>query len=108
MFVFQVRKAGRFIEDNNGRIFQNCPRNANSLLFSARQLYAVLAQFSFVAIRKAHNKIVNLRSFGRGLYLLGRSFFVSNGDIFINTVMQRKGFLKYKGHQVHQIIIFQF
>ena len=68
MFVFQVRKAGRFIEDNNGRIFQNCPRNANPLLFSARQLYAVLAQFSFVAIRKAHNKIVDLRSFGRGLF----------------------------------------
>ena len=87
MFVFHVRKTGRFIEDNDGRIFQDCPRNANALLLSSRKLYAVLAQFGFVAVRKAHNKIVDLRGSCSIFYLLGRSFFVSDGDIFINTVM---------------------
>ncbi len=39
-----------------------------------RKLYAVLAQFGFVAVRKAHNKIVDLRGSCSIFYLLGRSF----------------------------------
>ena len=65
VLVFGVDARGRLIEDDNGCVFENRPRDGDPLLFAARERAAAFADDGVKAIGKRHDEIVAPGLFGR-------------------------------------------
>ena len=48
--IFRVRSACRFVQDQNGGIFQDCPCNGDPLFFSTRETGAETAYLCVITI----------------------------------------------------------
>lgn len=55
-----VERAGRLVENEHGRIFEECPSDGNALLLSAGEFDAPFADLGIVAVGQAHDVIVNI------------------------------------------------
>ena len=60
IFRHGVECGRRFIEDQDARVFQEQPRNRNTLLLPAGELHAAFADFGLILIRKRHDFIMDM------------------------------------------------
>ena len=58
VLVFGVNAGGRFVQNDDGRIFQNGARNGNALLFAAGQRAAALADDRVIPLRKRRDEVM--------------------------------------------------
>ena len=59
-FGLGVERTGGFIQDQNRRVFQNCPRNGDTLALAARQRRAAFTDHEVVTARLLRNEGVGL------------------------------------------------
>ena len=82
--AFVVQRAGGFVQNQDGRIFQEHPGNGDALLLPAGQLHAPLAHIGVVPVGQLPDKAVGSRLLRGGLHLLPGGSGQAVGDIFIN------------------------
>ena len=92
-----VERAGRLVENEHGRIFEECPSDGNALLLSAGEFDAPFADLGIVAVGQAHDVIVNICAF-RGenhfrFRLIGRAVH----DIVADTAREQEHVLRDHG-----------
>ena len=66
---FRVQRTGRLVEQQDGRILENGPRQRDPLALTARQPRAALAQEGVVALRQLAQKLIGGRGHRGGLDL---------------------------------------
>ena len=64
-FGFHVNGTGWLIQNQNGRVLQERPRNRNALAFAAGKAHAAFANNCFITAWQAENEIVRIGSLGR-------------------------------------------
>src|SRR5262249_26446684 len=65
-FAFVIKRAGRFIENEDSWIGNQRPGNGNSLALATREAVATLADNRIVTFGSFENKIMGPGKFGRG------------------------------------------
>ena len=65
-FVFGVERSGRFVQQDDWRVFQNGAGYGYALLLAARQGAASFAYHRVVALRQAHDEVVATGFLGCG------------------------------------------
>ena len=56
-----IERRGRFVENEDGRIFQNGAGDGDALLFAAGEFQPALADLRFIAARRLFDEAVDLR-----------------------------------------------
>ena len=102
-FVIGISKCGGLIQDQDRRVFQNCPGNGDPLMFTAGQVDAVRTDDRVNAVRKLIDDIHTLGGFQCLKYLLPGSIRPCHPDIFQNGGLDQPTVLKDKGYLIHQI-----
>ena len=90
-----IQSRGRLVQNQDRRVFQQGPRNADPLLFAARQLQPALADLGRIAVRQAHHEIMDLGRLGRGIHLVAAGIRVAIGDVVIDGVVEQNGILRH-------------
>ncbi len=95
LFVVRVELRGGFVENQDGRIFQQGTGNGHALLLSAGQLEAALAHLRLIALGRADDEVVDMRGARHRLYLgrAGAGFAV--GDVVANGVVEQHRVLRH-------------
>src|SRR5439155_773757 len=60
VFGFDVERAGRLVEDQNGRVLQQGARNRNALALAAGERRPALADHGVVAVGQTHDELVRV------------------------------------------------
>ena len=68
--IFRVRGACRFVQNQDGSIFQDRPCNSNPLFFPTGETGAEAAYLCVITIRQRHDEVINLRLPGGSPYFL--------------------------------------
>src|SRR5204862_351211 len=76
-----IDRAGRFIEHQDGRVFEKRSRERNPLAFATGKAHPTLADAGLIALRQFHNEIVRIGK------LRGR------GDVVVTGVRPRVGYV---------------
>lgn len=108
MLVFGIDACGRFIENDDRRIFQNRTGNRNALLFTARKRAAALADNRIVAVRKIHDEIVAARLFGGFDHFFFGGVRLSEADIGTDGVVEEIDVLKHHRYIGKQTVAGEF
>ena len=66
IFAFRIEHRRCFVEDEDGRFFQECPSQGEPLLLAARQLYPLVSDDRLKTLGKKVDEIECVGSFGRG------------------------------------------
>ena len=82
IFVLRVGEGGGLVQNDDGRIFQQHPRDGDALLFAAGEPFAGFARRGVVALRQLCNELLALGGPGSGLHLLIRGSGVAQADVF--------------------------
>ncbi|MNC10862.1 hypothetical protein D3C75_585430 [compost metagenome] len=104
MLVLRIGKSSRLIKHEHRRIPQNRPGYGNPLLFAAGQINAALADQRLVALRQPADKIIALGCTRCGFNLRLGSSGAAYRNIFIQRIVEKKRFLEYKSHGIHQLM----
>ncbi|MNG33192.1 hypothetical protein D3C84_1193890 [compost metagenome] len=88
MLRFRIERRGRFVENNQPRIFENDAGDRDALLLPAGQLYAPLANRSIISIRERLDKIMRIRCAGRNHQFFVRRILFAIADIFLNGAVK--------------------
>ena len=93
-FRFGVERRGRFIEDENARICEDCARNREPLALAARQLDPTLADNRVIALGKAQSEFVD-SGYGAGVdKLLFGCPRAREGHVLANGAVEEERFLQ--------------
>ncbi len=93
-FGFAIERGSRLVENQDGSIFQDCPRNGNALALTAGQAHSAFADHGAVAFRKRGNKFVRVRRAGRVLHLFFRDMGLAISNIVAQRVIEEHRFLR--------------
>src|SRR5690606_31725857 len=60
LFGMTVEAGGGFVEDQDFRVFEDCPRNGHALFFAAGKFQSALADQTVVTLGQAADEVVNI------------------------------------------------
>ena len=103
--VLRVRKGCRFVQNQDGRIFQHDTGDGDALLFAPGEIHAFCADHRVDALGQLGNDVIALGLMEYPLYLLAGSVGLGKADIFQNGGFQQAAVLEYIGHGVHQRLL---
>ncbi len=89
-FVLGVDCRQRLIKNKDRRVAKQRTRNGHPLALTTRELDALLANDGVVALRKRHNKVVDVGGPGGFLNVIWVSIRPPNADIFINSAVKQE------------------
>ena len=89
-----IHRRNRVVEDQDGRIFQQGAGDGDSLLLTARDGDAALAQDSLVAILEVHNVVPDVSKAGRPFNVLGGSIVHAKGDVVGDGIREEEVLLR--------------
>ena len=92
-FRFGVEGRGRFVEDEDGRVFEDGASDADALALSAGETAAPVADHGVVALFGLHDEVMSIGDFGCGDDLVHGGVLHSEGDIVVECVVEEDGFL---------------
>ena len=98
MLVLGVNAGGCLVQNDNGRIFKDCPGNGNTLLFPAGKGTAALADYGVVAVRQCHNEIVAACLFRSIYHLLLRGIRLAEADVGADGIVEQIHILEHHGN----------
>ena len=90
-----IQCGGRFVQNQDGRVFQEDPGDGDALLLSAGQLDAALTHLGVIAFFQRHNVVVDVCLLCRIHNLLIGGRLGSVGDIILNRTVKEKYALGY-------------
>src|SRR5260370_29041241 len=88
-----IEGAGRLIQDEDSRVFQNDARDGYALLLTTGELKTALAHDSIVAVIKLHDAIMDGCCLGCRDHLLLCSVDTSIEQVFLDCRIEQVGFL---------------
>ncbi len=104
----RIERRRRFIQNDEGRIFEKYARNRNALLLPAGEFHAALADGCIVAAGERFDKESRRRPLRRFSYFHTRRIFFSVSDIFGDAVGKKKYVLLHDTDMPPQIFLRQF
>ena len=99
---FVVHGGGRFIQHQNGRIAQDCPRDGNALLLAAGKADAALPYHRIIALRHGPDKPVGISRLSGFFHFFPGSRRHAVGNVFRNGAVKEEGVLKDHGNLIAQ------
>src|SRR4029077_14479422 len=102
VFGVSVHTGKRVIEDQDTRVADNGTRNRRTLLLSARESYAALAHQSLILLRETLNISRNAGGLRRRAHLLIACVHVAEGNVFANSLAEKKSLLRHEADLVPQ------
>ena len=90
-----IYRTGTVIQDQDLRLFQNCPGNTESLLLSTRYIISTLFDVRLIFLWKSFNKFICTCQFTRFYALFICGIFISPPQIFQNRAGEKNILLKY-------------
>ena len=100
--ILRVGKSCGFIQNNNGCIFQDGPRQSNSLLFTSGKVCPLRTDHRIHAVRQLFEDVPALRSHKGLLYFLPRCIRPRGTYVFKDARLKQPVVLEHKCHPVHQ------
>jgi hypothetical protein len=97
-----VERAGRFVEQQQRRIFQQGARDRDALALAAGQAHAALAQEGAVALRQALDEFVGGGQFRRGDDFLVAGAGTAVADVFHRVGREDDGILRHDADRAAQ------
>ena len=94
-FCFGVDIAGRFIEDQNLRVIEQCTSDGQALFFASGESCTMLAEECLIAEALSQDKIMGARSLGSHERLLDGALRATVGQVLPNGSAKQKGILKH-------------
>lgn len=101
-FGQHIQGGGRLIEDEDGRITEQCPGNGDAELFAGREGGAAFANDGVEALRQALEEVVELGERGSPLDLLHGGFWPAIGDVVAHAGWEDQRRLEHHGHLLAQ------
>ena len=89
-----VECAGRFVEDQDRRVFEQGARDRHPLFLATRQFEPAFADLRFILLRLGGDEIVNLRAACRILDFGLTGTFAAIADIVSDAVVEQHGILR--------------
>ena len=97
-----VQRARRLVQNQDAGVLQQGPRDADPLLFSARQFQPAFTDLGIVAIGQRHHKVMDLGRPRRLLDLFARRIRVAVGNVVIDRVVEQHGILRHHANRLMQ------
>jgi hypothetical protein len=102
MLVFGVGKGGRFVEHNDGGIFQEGPRRQDTLLFTSRKVSTLDADWGLQSERQSVDNLPALRPVHGLRYFFHRGVRLAVADILHKGGLEKSRVPEYERHVFHQ------
>ena len=96
--------AGGLVQDQHVRVDQHGAGDGHQLLLPLGDVGAVVGDHRVVALRQAHDVVVNLGRLGRLDDLLAGGVGAGVGDIFVNGAREQPGILQHHGVRAAQAL----
>src|SRR5206468_10361809 len=96
----QIERAGRLIEDQDGRVFQEGAGQGNALTLPSRQFHRPLAHLGFVTSRKALDEVVAVGQLRCRYDLALRRVRLCEADVLRDRRGEEEGVLENHGELV--------
>ena len=96
-FALGVERGSGFVEDQDGRVFQNGARNRDTLPFTTAQAQAAFADHRVIALGQGHDEFVGQRRAGRFFHRLGGNLRLPIGNVVAYRVVEQDGVLGNDG-----------
>src|SRR5690242_18591700 len=93
-FTLGVEVAGGLVQNQDGRVLDQRPRDGDALALAAAELEAASADHGLIAVRQTRDEIVRQRGFGGGADGLGRHVRAAIRNVVGDRVVEDKGFLR--------------
>ena len=99
------------------RIEQHSSRNGHQLFLSLGNARAVIAQDRVIAIRQAHDKVVDMCCLGGGYNIFLGCILIGIGDVFHDASAEQPCILQdhsirsteaFSGHSVYRLIVYRY
>ena len=90
-----VDVGGRLVENQHLGVGEHGARDGQHLLLSLRDVQSVVADDGVVAVRQAHDEVMNLGCLGRGDDLLAGRARAAEGDVVIDGAIEQPGVLQH-------------
>ena len=100
---FQIHRAGRLIEDQDGSIFKKGAGKRDALTLSAREANTALADLSLVTRGQILDELVDVRRLRRGNNFLHAGSGPGVGDVFRDAAGKKNGVLGNNGGLIAQV-----
>src|SRR6476661_5857616 len=94
LFGAAVERARRFIQHQDRRILEQCPRNCHALLLAAGKLEAALADHGFIMIRQSLDETVDGRTSRRTLDVVPGRVPATVSDVVTDRVVEQHRILR--------------
>ena len=96
LFRFGIERRGRFVEQEDRRIFQEGARDGQALLLATGEQTALVADDGLVTLRLGHDEIVRKRGPGGLVHLFPGGVEPAELNVFKNGVVKQKCFLRHE------------
>ena len=107
-FCRVVEGTRRFVENENGRVFEEHARDGKALFLSAAEFYAALADLRVVAVGETDYIVVNVGAFCRlDDFIIGCADFAV-GDVFFERAGEQEYVLLHYTYVLSQRIVGEF
>src|SRR5688572_15007711 len=100
----EVEAAGRFVKDENPRLFEHRAGDCDALLLPAREADAVLAERGVVALRQLVDDVVNLGELAGLGDLVEAGVWVRGEQVLVDGAREEIGFLRHDAEVLAKLV----
>src|SRR3954451_1122421 len=100
-----IEGRSRFVEDQDRRVLQDRPRDAQALPLATGELGAALADYGLVTGRQAPDEVVGISRLRRGDHLIVGSARTAITDFLENRAMEQRDLLRHHGNRGTQGVL---
>ena len=104
-FAFGVERGGGFIQDDDGRVFQQGAGDADALFFAAGEFAADVAHAGLVAFGHRHDEVVAAGGAGGGFDFCVCGVCLAEADVVDDGVVKQVNVLEDDGNLPHQVFL---
>ena len=104
-FAFGVERGGGFVQDDDGRVFQQGAGDADALFFAAGEFAADVAHAGLVAFGHRHDEVVAAGGAGGGFDFCVCGVCLAEADIVGDGVVKQVNVLEDDGNLPHQVFL---
>ena len=100
-----VQRACGFVEQQDRRVFQQGPRDTDTLLFPPRQFQPAFTHSGFIPVGQTLDKVVDLRRFCRRFDVFLRGVIAAIGDVIADGIVEQHGILRHHANRAVQTVL---
>ncbi len=93
-FILNVKGRCGFIQQDNRRVLEKCPRDGNTLPFAAGQFAAIFTDHAVPFVRQFFSEFIAVGQLCCGDDLFIRRVLIADADIFQDGIVKQRDILK--------------